>query len=202
MRISQEWDLNCKCLPESHTSNYNKQNDILSSLVLKGQRVGLPWWLRQEFKESPCNAGDPSSIPGSGRSPGERNGYTLQWVGRFLPEKSHGQRSLAGYSPWGLQRVEHNLATKQKPPQIIIQSLISLSSKNSRLNPGQSSGQDATLPLQGAQVRSLVRELSPPRPHGVANMKQKKKEFKIVQNFPTPCDRSGCHVFQGDASFF
>ena len=23
----------------------------------------------------------------------------------FLPEKSHGQRSLEGYSPWGLQRV-------------------------------------------------------------------------------------------------
>ena len=25
-------------------------------------------------KESPCNAGDPGSIPGSGRSPGEGNG--------------------------------------------------------------------------------------------------------------------------------
>ena len=30
-------------------------------------------------KESTCNAGDPSSIPGSGRSPGERIGYTLQY---------------------------------------------------------------------------------------------------------------------------
>ena len=29
-------------------------------------------------KESPCKAGDPSSIPGSGRSPGEGNGYPLQ----------------------------------------------------------------------------------------------------------------------------
>ena len=27
----------------------------------------------------------------------------------FLPGKSHGQRSLAGYSPWGLKRVEHDL---------------------------------------------------------------------------------------------
>ena len=26
-------------------------------------------------KESTCNAGDPGSIPGSGRSPGEGNGY-------------------------------------------------------------------------------------------------------------------------------
>ena len=30
-------------------------------------------------KESTCNAGDPSSIPGSGRSPGERIGYPLQY---------------------------------------------------------------------------------------------------------------------------
>ena len=32
----------------------------------------------------------------------------------FLPGKSHGQRSLVGYSPWG-PRVEHDLATK--PPK-------------------------------------------------------------------------------------
>ena len=33
-------------------------------------------------KESTCNAGDPGSIPGSGRSPGEGIGYPLQysWV--------------------------------------------------------------------------------------------------------------------------
>ena len=33
-------------------------------------------------KESACNAGDPGSIPGSGRSPGEEVGYPLQdsWV--------------------------------------------------------------------------------------------------------------------------
>ena len=30
-------------------------------------------------KESTCNAGDPGSIPGSGRSPGEGNGYPLQY---------------------------------------------------------------------------------------------------------------------------
>ena len=29
-------------------------------------------------KESTCSAGDPSLIPGSGRSPGERTGYPLQ----------------------------------------------------------------------------------------------------------------------------
>ena len=30
-------------------------------------------------KESTCNAGDPDSIPGSGRSLGEGNGYPLQY---------------------------------------------------------------------------------------------------------------------------
>ena len=30
----------------------------------------------------------------------------------FLPGKSHGQRRLAGYSPWGRKRVGHDLVTK------------------------------------------------------------------------------------------
>ena len=32
-----------------------------------------------DSKESACNAGDPGSIPGSGRSPGEGNGNPLQY---------------------------------------------------------------------------------------------------------------------------
>ena len=32
-------------------------------------------------KASACNAGDPGSIPGLGRSPGEGIGYTLQYSG-------------------------------------------------------------------------------------------------------------------------
>ena len=32
----------------------------------------------------------------------------------FLPEKSHGQRSLMDYSPWGNKRVGHDLAAKQQ----------------------------------------------------------------------------------------
>ena len=48
-------------------------------------------------KESTCNAGDTGLIPGSGRSPGEGNGYPLQYS---CLENPHGQRSLAGYSPW------------------------------------------------------------------------------------------------------
>ena len=38
---------------------------------------GLPWWPR--CKEFACSAGDPGSISGSGRSPGEKNGYPPQY---------------------------------------------------------------------------------------------------------------------------
>ena len=31
-------------------------------------------------KESACNAGDPGSIPGSGRSPGEKKDYSYSWA--------------------------------------------------------------------------------------------------------------------------
>ena len=39
-------------------------------------------------KESACNAGDPGSIPGSGRSPGEENDNPLQY--------SHLENSMDG----------------------------------------------------------------------------------------------------------
>ena len=48
-------------------------------------------------KDLPTSAGDIRDmglIPGSGRSPGGGNGNPLQ---------DRGQRSLAGYSPWGLK---------------------------------------------------------------------------------------------------
>ena len=49
-------------------------------------------------KESACSAGDQGLIPGSGRFPGQGNGKPLQY---YCLENPHGQRSLAGYSPWG-----------------------------------------------------------------------------------------------------
>ena len=52
-------------------------------------------------KNLPGNAGDVREvglIPGSGRSSGGEYGNPLRV---FLPEESHGQRSLKGYSPWG-----------------------------------------------------------------------------------------------------
>ena len=46
-----------------------------------------------DSKASAYNAGDPGSVPGLGRSSGEGN--------VLLPGKSHGQRRVVGYSPWG-----------------------------------------------------------------------------------------------------
>ena len=49
-----------------------------------------------EGKEPACHAGGQGSTPGSGRSPGERNGNPTPVS---LPGKSHQQRSLGGYNP-------------------------------------------------------------------------------------------------------
>ena len=64
-------------------------------------------------KNLPASAEDArntGSIPGSVRSLGGGNGNPLV----FLPGKFHGQRSLAGYSPWGRGRThtEHACVTK------------------------------------------------------------------------------------------
>ena len=56
-----------------------------------------------DAKESACNAGDLGLIPGSGRSPGEGNGLPTPI---FLPEESHGQRNLVGYSPWDRKELD------------------------------------------------------------------------------------------------
>ena len=69
----------------------------------------LPWWL--SGKGSACQC---------------RRRWLDSWVGKIplekkwqstpvlLPGKSHGQRNLAGYRPWGYKRVRHDLATKQQ----------------------------------------------------------------------------------------
>ena len=54
-------------------------------------------------KKSACNAGDPSSIPGSGRSPGEGIGYPLQhsWVSLVVQlVKNRLQCRRPWFDPW------------------------------------------------------------------------------------------------------
>ena len=69
------------------------------------------------------NAGDIGLIPGSGGPPGEGNGNPLQ---HSCLENPHGQRSLAGYSPWGHKQLDptEGVCTRtvagSAPPQITL----------------------------------------------------------------------------------
>ena len=54
-------------------------------------------------KESVYNAGDPVSNPGSGRSPGERNGYPLQYS---CLENSMYRGAWWAYSSMGLKELD------------------------------------------------------------------------------------------------
>ena len=69
----------------------------------------LPWWL--SGKESACQCRRRGFNPWVGKIPWTRN-WQPSLI--FLPGKSHGQRSLAGYSTWGCKRVGHNWATEQQ----------------------------------------------------------------------------------------
>ena len=88
-----------------------EQTDVfLPSLYTFICLTGLPRWFQQSSsKESACNAEDPGLIPGLERSPCMRK---WQPTPIFLPRRSHGQRSLAGYSPWG----HKELPTRQLSP--------------------------------------------------------------------------------------
>ena len=69
----------CPCAPPGMTDSFPKlsrchgQRSQLSASL--GISRGFPGG--SDGEESACNAGDPGSMPGSGRSPGERHGYSL-----------------------------------------------------------------------------------------------------------------------------
>ena len=64
-----------------------------SMLLNSSTHPGFPGG--SDGKASACNAGDPGSIPGPGKIPGEGNGNPLQYPCLENP------RSLVGYSPQG-----------------------------------------------------------------------------------------------------
>ena len=70
---------------------------------------------RSDGKASTCNVGDLGSIPGLGRSPGRRHGEPTNSP-VFLLGEFHGQRSLAGCSPWGRKESDRTeqLSTENK----------------------------------------------------------------------------------------
>ena len=59
-------------------------------------RAGLPQWLSS--KESACNARETGDV---GQEDPLEEGMATTAV--FLLWKTHGQRNLVGYSPWGLK---------------------------------------------------------------------------------------------------
>ena len=64
--------------------------------------------MAQWAKNSPANAGDALLIPG------QEDPLEEAWPPTpvFLSGESHGQRSLAGYSPWGLKESDTTEATE------------------------------------------------------------------------------------------
>ena len=71
-------------------------------------------------KESACNAGDPDSIPGLGRSPGEGNGNPLQYSCLENPMDRGARRATVH----GVTRVGQDLVTKPTPPQTLWRHLL------------------------------------------------------------------------------
>ena len=97
---------------EVHVRRPNYVTNILSFInrsLLSFYRVpgGRPWWLRGKESAYQCKR--------YGFNPGVRKiTWRRKWQPTpvFLPGKSHGQRSLVGYSPWGHKRIGCDLATK------------------------------------------------------------------------------------------
>ena len=87
------------------THFYSRSHPNASTSIL----YGLPWWL--SGKESACQCSRHGFNPWAGKIPWRKK---WQPTPVFLPGKSHGPRSLVGYSPWGRKKVEHNLASKQQ----------------------------------------------------------------------------------------
>ena len=87
-------------------------------------------------RESACNAGDPGSIPGSGRSSGEENGNPLQYSCLENPMDRGAWWAAVMENPmdrgawWaavnGVAKVRQDLAAKTPPQLLIILSFPSL----------------------------------------------------------------------------
>ena len=92
--------LSCSVMPDSLWCRGQQPTRLLCLWDYLSKNTGVVRGFPggSDGKVSACNTGDTGLIPGLGRSPGEGNGNSLQYS--YL-EKSHGWRSLLGYSPWG-----------------------------------------------------------------------------------------------------
>ena len=80
-------------------------------------------------KEFTCNAGDLGSIPGLGRSPGERKGYPLQYSGLensmdcIVPGVAKSQTRLTDFHNFGRKRqsIKATVRDSKKSPIVDLQ---------------------------------------------------------------------------------
>ena len=75
--------------------------------------IGLPWWLSS--KQSACQCRRHKFDPWVRKIPWRRK---WQPMPIFLPGKIHGQRSLAGYSPWGCKVLDTTWRLKVIQPAV------------------------------------------------------------------------------------
>ena len=86
----------------SHTHTYTGSFNFVYHY---DEVCGIVWasQLVLVVKKLPANAGDMGLILGSGRFPGGGHDNPVQYA---CLENPHGQRSLAGYSPWGRKELD------------------------------------------------------------------------------------------------
>ena len=89
-----------KRLDELLPLNWENKMEIYFHINQTLAFIGLPWWF--SGKESPCKCRRPWFNPWVGNISW---GMAWQSTPLLLPGESHGQMSLAGYSPWGCKRV-------------------------------------------------------------------------------------------------
>ena len=95
---------------EIHTL-YRAFYPIHKGTVFSGVTWGLPWWLRRLSVCLQCRR--PGFDPWVGKILWRRK---RQSTPVLLPGKSHGQRSLVGYSPWGHKESD---TTERLPVQVL-----------------------------------------------------------------------------------
>ena len=74
-------------------------------------QLGLFWWLSGKEPACQCRRHKRRKFDPWVRKITWRRKWQPTAV--FLPWKTHGQRDLADYSPWGDKRAAHNLETNQ-----------------------------------------------------------------------------------------